>query len=590
MGPSPKRSEQMPDEWKVDDDLSLQPTAIGASLEDLELNDIESPVELVRSNGTIARDSGLPRLPMGGVDRDARDVQSPAERMMYRAASTARGLVRLLGIGLMVAVLVIAVMNWPPWVIESAHARVQVMSVLFAAGLFIVAVEDIVGINKSAMMMVLAAVMWTFLAVGYHPNNSKVGYMQLHEELNRGLEEVGSVLLFLLPAMGVVESIDHFDGFALVNMAIRRAIEGRKDRLMPIICILTFFLSSIIDNLTSTIVAVKILRRLAPENQEYRQLCGGLAVIAANAGGAWSPIGDVTTTMLWISDRISATKTVLWLFFPSLVAGVLPLWFLRCRARRLDSQTHKESQRHKAKDKKGPNWEQEPLKEDIDAEEKEPITRKKITALIFGVFCILMVPGLKMGCGLPPYLGMLLALGLMWLLTDVLQMQGAHEEEVDSEDHGPPQGGVVSAMKKVDLTGLLFFTGVLLAIGALDAAGVLKQYATMITKLCKNSAVRLSILLGLSSALVDNVPLVEASIDMFRETPTDDPLWQLVALAAGTGGSTLAIGSIAGVTLMSMEHVGFLWYFRNVGLWAAVGFFCGIGVYQIQRLIFGGAS
>ncbi|CAL1148745.1 unnamed protein product, partial [Cladocopium goreaui] len=231
----------------------------------------------------------------------------------------------------------------------------------------------------------------------------------------------------------VVESIDHFDGFALVNMAIRRAIEGRKDRLMPIICILTFFLSSIIDNLTSTIVAVKILRRLAPENQEYRQLCGGLAVIAANAGGAWSPIGDVTTTMLWISDRISATKTVLWLFFPSLVAGVLPLWFLRCRARRLDSQTHKESQRHKAKDKKGPNWEQEPLKEDIDAEEKEPITRKKITALIFGVFCILMVPGLKMGCGLPPYLGMLLALGLMWLLTDVLQMQGAHEEEVDSE-------------------------------------------------------------------------------------------------------------------------------------------------------------
>jgi len=372
-------------------------------------------------------------------------------------------------------------------------------------------------------------------------------------------------------------------------MAIRRAIEGRKDRLMPIICILTFFLSSIIDNLTSTIVAVKILRRLVPDNQEYRQLCGGLAVIAANAGGAWSPIGDVTTTMLWISDRISATNTVVWLFLPSLVAGVLPLWFLRCRARRLDSQTT-ESQRHKAKDKKGPNWEQEPLKEDFDSDEKDPITRKKVIALIFGVFCILLVPGLKMGCGLPPYLGMLLALGLMWLLTDVLQMQGADQGEMDDEDHGPPQGGVVSAMKKVDLTGLLFFTGVLLAIGALDAAGVLKQYATMITKLCKNSAVRLSILLGLSSALVDNVPLVEASIDMFRETPTDDPLWQLVALAAGTGGSTLAIGSIAGVTLMSMEHVGFLWYFRNVGIWAAVGFFCGIGVYQIQRLIFGGAS
>lgn len=570
----------MSDDWSKVDGYSPQPTAIGAgSLEDLELEDLERPSAAKPSTF----DSGLPRIPMGGDD--PREVQSPAERIISRAAYTARSLVRLLGIGLMVTVLVIAVMNWPPWVIESSDTRVQVMSVLFAAGLFIVAVEDIVGINKSAMMMVLASVMWTFLAVGYHPNNSKAGYMQLHEELNRGLQEVGSVLLFLLPAMGVVESIDHFDGFALVNMAIRRAIEGRKERLMPIICILTFFLSSIIDNLTSTIVAIKILRRLAPD-KEYRQLCGGMSVIAANAGGAWSPIGDVTTTMLWIQDRISAVKTVLWLFIPSLVAGVLPLWFLRCIARRLDLES--ESQRHKAKDKKGPGWEKEPLKDDIDEEEREPITRKKVVALILGVFCILMVPGLKMGCGLPPYLGMLLALGLMWLLTDVLHMQGTEEEtEEDCEDHGPPQHGVVSAMKKVDLAGLLFFTGVLLAIGALDAAGVLTQYATWINELCKHSAVRLSLLLGLSSAIVDNVPLVEASIDMFRETPTDDPLWQLVALSAGTGGSILAIGSIAGVTLMSMEHVGFLWYFRNVGLWAGVGYFCSVGVYQLQRLVFG---
>ncbi|CAE7741257.1 NHD1 [Symbiodinium pilosum] len=368
-----------------------------------------------------------------------------------------RGLVKLLGIGVMV--------------------RVQVMSVLFAAGLFIVAVEDVVGINKSAMMMVLAAVMWTFLAVGYHPNNSKAGYMQLHEELNRGLEEVGSVLLFLLPAMGVVESIDHFDGFALANMAIRRAIEGRKDRLMPIICILTFFLSSVIDNLTSTIVAVKILRRLASEDEEYRRLCGGLAVIAANAGGAWSPIGDVTTTMLWIQEKITATNTVLWLFFPSFAAGVLPLWGLRCQARRLIAEPSPAE--HRIKDrKKGPGWEQEPLKEaGLEEDAPDHITRQKVVALTFGVLCILMVPGLKMGCGLPPYLGMLLALGLMWLLTDVLHFQGHLENGAASpvEDHGPPQLGVVSALRKVDLTGLLFFTGVLLAIGALNAAGVLKE-------------------------------------------------------------------------------------------------------------------
>ncbi|CAE6944348.1 NHD1 [Symbiodinium natans] len=369
----------------------------------------------------------------------------------------------------MMVVLIIAIMNWPPWVVESPTARVQVMSVLFAAGLFIVAVEDVVGINKSAMMMVLAAVMWTFLAVGYHPNNSKAGYMQLHEELNRGLEEVGSVLLFLLPAMGVVESIDHFDGFALANMAIRRAIEGRKDRLMPIICILTFFLSSVIDNLTSTIVAVKILRRLASEDEEYRRLCGGLAVIAANAGGAWSPIGDVTTTMLWIQEKISATNTVLWLFLPSLAAGVLPLFGLRCQARRLMAEPSPTD--HRVKDrKKGPGWEQEPLKESgLDEEDSDPITRQKVIALIFGVLCILMVPSLKMICGLPPYLGMLLALGLMWLLTDVLHFQGhvAGGESPGEDNHGgPPQLGVVSALRKVDLTGLLFFTGVLLAIGA----------------------------------------------------------------------------------------------------------------------------
>lgn len=361
---------------------------------------------------------------------------------------------------------------------------------------------------------------------------------------------------------------------------------------MPIICILTFFLSSVIDNLTSTIVAVKILRRLVSEDEEYRRLCGGLAVIAANAGGAWSPIGDVTTTMLWIQEKITATNTVLWLFFPSFAAGVLPLWGLRCQARRLLARPGPAE--HRIKDrKKGPGWEQEPLKEEgLDEDDTEQITRQKVIALIFGVLCILMVPGLKIGCGLPPYLGMLLALGLMWLLTDVMHFRGhLMNGDAEEDDHGgPPQYGVVSALRKVDLTGLLFFTGVLLAIGALNAAGVLKEYAEMINDLCKHSAVRLSILLGLSSAVVDNVPLVEASIDMFRETNTDDPLWQLVALAAGTGGSVLSIGSIAGVTLMSMEHVGFIWYFRKVGIWAALGFFSGIGVYQLERLIITGGS
>eukprot|EP00930_Biecheleria_cincta_P049241 TRINITY_DN34489_c0_g1_i1.p1 TRINITY_DN34489_c0_g1~~TRINITY_DN34489_c0_g1_i1.p1 ORF type:complete len:626 (-),score=120.72 TRINITY_DN34489_c0_g1_i1:145-1953(-) len=574
---------------------SSRPQAIGASsLEELDL-DSPRPPGAAGSKGKALDGVQLPRLDRG---RHGSVRRTKSQDIMSKAKSTVRVLVKVLSLGMMVLVCGVAVIHWPPWVIEDEDTRAHVMSVLFLVGLFIVAVEDIVGINKSAMMMVMAAVMWTFLAVGYHPNKSKAGAMELHEELNRGLQDVGSVLLFLLPAMGVVETIDHFDGFALVTLLIGRAVGSKKEKLMPIVCVLTFFLSSVIDNLTSTIVAVKVLRRLLPDDEEFRKPCGGLVVIAANAGGAWSPIGDVTTTMLWIQGKISATSTVRWLLLPSLVAGVLPLAGFMWQAR----PSNNDSSRHRGKDqKRGPGWEREHLFEDACEIEGRDISCKKVGALIMGVVCILMVPALKMGCGLPPYLGMLLALGIIWLLTDLLGYEGEAESVGDDVEQsaggeddvplavhdGPPQEGVVSALKKVDLTGLLFFTGVLLAVGALDAAGVLKQYSRFMNKITRGSAVKLSILIGVSSAVVDNVPLVEAAIDMFREVKKDDPLWQLVALGAGTGGSILSVGSISGVTLMSMEKVGFLWYCRNVSLWAGLGFILSIGVYQLERSMFG---
>jgi len=310
-------------------------------------------------------------------------------------------------------------------------------------------------------------------------------------------------------------------------------------------------------------------------------------VISANAGGAWSPVGDVTTTMLWIQDKISVSRTVSWLFLPSLVTAVVPmvgLWFQASREMAASAAGEAECAGNVVR----------------TSTQRSQITQSKVLVLVLGVVCIFMVPVLKMTTGLPPYMGMLLALGMIWFVTDTRAFRRiAGPAEVlpsirnmgDATPHTPKEElygeeGVIEALHKMDLTGLLFFAGVLLAVGALNTAGVLKNYAALLVRLCGGSPVLICSLLGVSSAIVDNVPLVEAAIHMFHDSPKDDPLWQLVALAAGTGGSILSVGSIAGVTLMTMEGVGYLWYCRRVSLWAALGFGCGIATYQLERLLF----
>jgi len=495
-------------------------------------------------------------------------------------------------IGGMILMLVMAAIGWPSGLVQDENTKRIVMSVLFSIGLLLVAAEDVMGINKSAIMLVLAAILWTLLAVGY--SASEEGKNELHHHLNHGLQDVGSVILFLLPAMGLVESIDHFEGFEIVTVAIRKAVAGKPERLTAIICVMTFLLSSVIDNLTSTIVAIKILRHVAAEDDERRRYLGGLAVIAANAGGAWSPIGDVTTTMLWISGKITASRTVVGLLLPSLVTGLFPLvgiYVMSCRSCKKNGV-----ESHVRRSKSGPipldedaegqvcELEEEPLRPELGDDLPEKITSVQITALSVGIFVILLVPVLKICTGLPPYLGMLLALGLMWLISDLLRFDPAPDNEKENQS---THRGVIAALYKVDLTGLLFFVGVLLSVAALDAAGVLHAYATMLVNSLGKSPVALCTLLGVSSAVVDNVPLVEASIDMFKDVPTDDQLWQLVALAAGTGGSILSVGSIAGVTLMSMEGVSFLWYAKRISPWAFLGFIFGIATYQVQHTIAG---
>jgi len=518
------------------------------------------------------------------------DRQHDLHRSRAAAASSCfRFSVKVLGMSVIAVFFAIGLLHWPLELIDDEQRRAAIMTALFLIGLIMVVVEDHVNVNKAAIMLMVSSTMWTFLAVGHHPNRSHEGHQKLEHELGHGLKDVGSIILFLLPAMGVVESIDHFDGFAVVTHAIHSGIGGQRMLLVPVLCLITFTLSAIIDNLTATIVALKILRHMVSDDRHLRHTIGGLVVIAANAGGAWSPVGDVTTTMLWLSNKISVSKTIQWLFLPSLVTACVPmagLWAQACRDARASNSGVADS-------------DESSCGSSVTSPE---VTLSKVLVLALGFACIFMVPILKMTTGLPPYMGMLLALGIIWFVTDTrafrrlakpvgvvsaptLVHSGEATPRTPKEEHFGEEG-VIEALHKMDLTGLLFFAGVLFAVAALNTAGVLSAYAELLVRLCGNSPVLICSLLGISSAVVDNVPLVEAAINMF-DHPQDDPLWQLVALAAGTGGSILSVGSIAGVTLMTMEGVGYLWYCRRVSFWAAVGFACGIATYQLERQLFG---
>jgi Na+/H+ antiporter NhaD/arsenite permease-like protein len=485
--------------------------------------------------------------------------------------------------GFVLVVTVFAVTHWPwEWIDEDSTAA-GFMVALFGAGLLLVILEDHVGVHKSAVMLMVSSAMWTYLAVGYK------GHEELESKMEPGVFNVAEIVLFVMPAMGVVESIDHFDGFALVTRGIQKVSNGRPGILMPMLCLMTFFFSAVIDNLTATILALKILSLMLPKDKDrvMRHIIGGLVVLAANAGGAWSPVGDVTTTMLWLHEKVTVPSLVCWLFLPSLVAGVLPMaglfWELRKEMRqRTAAEEASKAQRMEEGDHS---------RAISQATQTAPVTCANVLVLLLGIGSILFVPVLKMVTGIPPYMGMLAALGIVWFVTDThaFHRLARPNREVDSaitpEDAGfvaPPHGGVIEALHKMDLTGLLFFAGVLLAVSALNAAGVLQMYAEWLVRLCDNSPFAIATFLGVSSAVVDNVPLVQAAISMFDDLPVNHPLWHLVALAAGTGGSILSIGSIAGVTLMTMEGVGYIWYFKKVSLWATLGFIGGIGTYWLE--------
>ncbi|XP_062090423.1 sodium/proton antiporter 1 [Humulus lupulus] len=411
------------------------------------------------------------------------------------------------------------------------------MALLFGIGYAGIIFEESLAFNKSGVGLLMAVSLWVIRSIGAPSTEVAVS------ELTHASAEVSEIVFFILGAMTIVEIVDAHQGFKLVT----DNITTRKPRtLLWVIGFVTFFLSSILDNLTSTIVMVSLLRKLVPPS-EYRKLLGAVVVIAANAGGAWTPIGDVTTTMLWIHGQISTVETMKSLAIPSAISLAVPLALMS-----LTSEVSRSGQ------------------DTSNVLASEQMAPRGQLVFSVGIGALIFVPVFKALTGLPPYLGMLFGLGVLWILTDAI-----HYGESERQRLKVPQ-----ALSRIDTQGVLFFLGILLSVSSLEAAGILRELANYLDSHISNVELIASAI-GVVSAIIDNVPLVAATMGMYdlSSIPRDSEFWQLVAFCAGTGGSMLVIGSAAGVALMGMEKVEFFWYFRKVSGFAFAGYAAGIAAY-----------
>ncbi|MCX6193908.1 MAG: sodium:proton antiporter NhaD [Cytophagales bacterium] len=409
--------------------------------------------------------------------------------------------------------------------------------VIFILGYLAIAFEHPLKINKTATALVTGVLVWTAYAISTGSTSA----------LGHHLASTSEILFFLLGAMTLVELVDAHQGFYFVSRLIKTE---KVIKLLWIVGLITFFMSAVLDNLTTAIVMVTLLRKLI-SNKETRKYFVGIVVIAANAGGAWSPIGDVTTTMLWIGGQISASGIIQGLFLPSLLSLVVPLVVASFVLK-------KESIGKPA------------ALEALSATEE----RDGKIMLFAGAGSLLGVPVFKTLTHLPPYMGILLALGLVWILSEIL-----HSEK---DEEAKKQLSVGYALTKIDTSSILFFLGILLAIGGLESFGYLHALSDQLAKSLGNQNLIITII-GLASAVVDNVPLVAATIGMYSlvDFPMDHEMWEYLAFCAGTGGSILIIGSAAGVAVMGMEKIEFGWYLKKIGFLALLGYFAGAGLYLL---------
>jgi Na+/H+ antiporter NhaD/arsenite permease-like protein len=357
-------------------------------------------------------------------------------------------------------------------------------------------------------------------------------------------------------AMTIVELVDAYQGFRLITDRINTK---NPKVLLWLICFVTFFLSSILDNLTTSIVMISLIRKLIP-NKEMRMFFAGMIIIAANAGGAWTPIGDVTTTMLWIGGQISTVNIMKVLFLPSIICLVVPLLYLSFTLKGELGELQNTAHMHTHSDEK---------------------IKGSTIMLILGVGALVFVPVFKTVTHLPPYIGMLLGLGIIWVVSELIN---PHADEAARKPYT-----AAGALSRIDSSSVLFFLGILLAVSALESMEILHHFAEFLDKSLGDNRIIVT-LIGLLSAIVDNVPLVAASMGMYSldAYPQDHLIWEYLAYCAGTGGSILIIGSAAGVAVMGMEKIDFIWYLKKISLIAMLGYFAGAGCYLlIEHFIIG---
>lgn len=417
---------------------------------------------------------------------------------------------------------------------------------VFVLGYAAIAFEHNLKINKTAAALITGVVTWVIFVISQ--SNTDL----VNAELLRHLGDISSILFFLMGAMTIVELIDSYNGFEVITEKITAT---NKKSLLWIIGLITFFLSAVLDNLTTTIVIVSLLRKLIKDHDE-RLFFVGIVVIAANAGGAWSPIGDVTTTMLWIGGQISAFSIMARLITPSLISLIVPLGVLSITMKGKVERPF------------------------LATESYQQLSRKQqSTIFILGLGMLIMVPVFKTLTHLPPFMGMMLGVGILWTVTDLM-----HKKHVgEKTENGEKGRTLIDVLTRIDLPSILFFLGILLAVASLEVSGVLHSLAQLLNeKIGDLNSIVLSI--GLASAVVDNVPLVAAAQGMYSiaDFPMDHYLWEFIAYCAGTGGSILIIGSAAGVAAMGMEKINFFWYIKKISWIALIGYFAGAFFYILE--------
>jgi Na+/H+ antiporter NhaD/arsenite permease-like protein len=462
--------------------------------------------------------------------------------------------------------------------------------IIFVIGYLAIALEHPIKIDKAASALVMGGIIWGALALGIDDLVTKEFLSEFYEkfktkfnslkeigvyssdeyakpikflkyELSHHLVDIGEILFFLLAAMTIVELVDSHQGFSIITDKITTK---RKVPLMWILCVISFFFSAVLDNLTTSIVMAALISKMIKDKKDL-WMFAGMIIISANAGGAWSPMGDVTTIMLWVGGQVTAWNIIYSIFIPSLVCMIVPLLYISFKL-------------------KGSI--QSPDLTSLNSEISSVNTYERNLIFYMGVLGLLFVPIFKITTGLPPYVGMLLSLGVLWVTTEILHRDKSYEQRRHLS--------VIGVLKKVDTPTIFFFLGILLAVAGLQSAGQLDIVAKYLenTFSGENKIYIINVLIGLMSALVDNVPLVAGAMGMYEIGPIQDGIlaypqdhkfWQFLAYCAGTGGSVLIIGSAAGVAVMGILKIDFMWYLKRISFLALIGYVAGAITYIIMQ-------